>query len=584
MLCLAVAPYVNTLHNDLVYDDRALVTDNQQIRSLDPQVMFRPGLDRYPVEWYRPLTLLSFGVNYRLGGLDPAGYHLANIALHAASVWLLYRVALKVLPAPGVAMLAAGLFAVHPIHVEAVAPASGRADLLATLFVLLAWHLALELDRTPTWWRAAGVGAAGFAALLAKESAIALWPLVAMSDLGGLGWPVSPRTTAFARIWSRRRIHVALATTLVAYLLLRMTVTGSLGAVGGLAIRPLENPLAGARLDLRLATAAWVLVKYCALLVVPRGLSADYSFNQIPLVVLWTDPRLAASIVLIAAMCAMAVLAWRRQRAIAVLVLLFVVLWLPVSNLVLTIGTIMAERLMYLPSVAFVLLVGAAVHSARPSTNGIGPVLTAIAAVIAPVLIGVTVDRNRDWQSQEALFSDTVRQSPDSAKARFNYGTMFLERQALVEAAREFRRAVQIAPDYPEAHNGLGNVLLRLRSLDEAEAEFREAIRDKPDLASAWTNLGITLSRAGRNGEAESALRRALDLDPRIAIAHANLGAVAERQGHLALAIDHYWATYRLEPRFEALGPHLVELLVAAGRQAEAEALTRELRQRPGGP
>jgi Tfp pilus assembly protein PilF len=257
---------------------------------------------------------------------------------------------------------------------------------------------------------------------------------------------------------------------------------------------------------------------------------------------------------------------------------------LPVSNLVLTIVTIMAERLMYLPSVAFVLLVGAAVHSARPSTNNIAPVLTAIAAGVAPVLMGVTLDRNRDWRSQEALFSHTVRQSPDSAKAHFNYGTVFLERQALAEAAREFRRAVQIAPDYPEAHNGLGNVHLRLRSLDEAEVEFREAIRDKPDLASAWTNLGITLSRMGRDGEAESALRRALDLDPWIAIAHANLGAVAERQGHLALAIDHYWATYRLEPQFEALGPHLVELLVAAGRHAEAEALSRELRERRGGP
>ncbi len=205
-----------------------------------------------------------------------------------------------------------------------------------------------------------------------------------------------------------------------------------------------------------------------------------------------------------------------------------------------------------------------------------------MAAVVAAVEIGLTVDRNRDWRSQEALFSHTVRQSPDSAKAQFNYGTILFESRAIAEAAREFRRALQIAEDYPEAHNGLGNVLLRMRKLDEAEAEFREAIRDEPDLTSAWTNLGIALFRAGRDSEAEAALRRAVELNPGIAVAHANLGAVAERQGHLDVAIVHYWAAYRLQPEFEGLGPHLVELLIAAGRHAEAEALAREMRQSRG--
>lgn len=582
LLCLAVVPYVNSLHNDLVYDDRAVVTENKQVRSLNPLVILRPGLNRYAVEWYRPLTMFSFGVNYRFGGLDPVGYHIANVLLHAASVWLLYCVALRVLPSSGVAALAAGLFAVHPIHVEAVTPASGRADLLATVFVLLAWHLALEIDRTPTWRRAASVAAAGFVALLAKESAIIVWPLIAISDLGGLGWSMSPRSTPFTRVQSRSKVHVALALALGAYLLFRATVTGSVGAVGGLAIRPLENPLVGARVDVRLATAAWVLAKYCALLVVPVGLSADYSFNQIPLVTSWTDPRLAASIVLISALCAVAAATWRRQRAIAVLLLLFLVLWLPVSNLVLTIGTNMAERLMYLPSVAFALLVGAAAHRIRPDTDRIGPALATIVAAVAGIQIGLTVNRNRDWRSQEVLFSNTVRRSPDSAKAHFNYGTTLLESGVIADAEREFLRAIQIAQDYPEAHNGLGTVLLRMRKLDEAEAEFREAVRNKPDLASAWANLGITLFRSGRDIEADPALRKAIELNPGIAIAHANLGAVAERQGHLQLAIGQYLETYRLEPTFEGLGSHLVGLLITAGRQAEAEALARELRRSQG--
>ena len=181
LLALAVTPYLNTLRNDLVYDDRALVTENQQVRTLDPRSLLHPSLDRYAVEWYRPLTIYSLAITYALGGLDPIAYHVGNLLSHAASVWLLSGIALAVLRRRAPALIAAALFAVHAIHVEAVAPASGRADLLSALFVLLTWRLALNAGRRPTPGRGAMAGAAAFAGVLAKESAIVAWP----AALGG---------------------------------------------------------------------------------------------------------------------------------------------------------------------------------------------------------------------------------------------------------------------------------------------------------------------------------------------------------------------------------------------------------------
>jgi hypothetical protein len=264
LLCLAIGPYLNALSNDLVYDDHALITENAQVRSLDPRDVLRPGLGRYAVEWYRPLTMYSFAVNYRLGASDPVGYHVVNVLLHAACVVLVYGLALKILDLPAAAGVAAGLFAVHPIHVEAVTPASGRADLLAALFVLLAWYTALD-GRASRWSRAVGVAGASFAALLAKEIAIVVWPLIAISDLAGVGLPEA--ASPMSRLRARYRIHVALALALAAYLLLRMVVTGNIAAAEGSSIRPLENPLVGVGAAVRLATAVWVLVKYCTLLL-----------------------------------------------------------------------------------------------------------------------------------------------------------------------------------------------------------------------------------------------------------------------------------------------------------------------------
>lgn len=582
LLGLAVTPYLNALHNELVYDDHAVVTENRLVRSLHPRLMLQPSLDGYTVEWYRPLTMYSFALNYRLGRLNPLGYHVANILLHATNVWLLYGIALRVLRGRCAALAAAGLFAVHAIHVEAVTPVSGRADLLATVFVLITWRLALSTDRPAACGRVAAIAAAALAGLLAKESAIVVWPLLVLGDFAGLGWAEAQERKPLERLASRARVHAALAVALGVYLGLRFAVTGGFVAASDVAFRTIENPLATVGLGVRLVTAGWVFLKYCGLLLAPVALSADYSYNQIPVVDSWHDLRLLAVVAATAGLaCGIAAL-WRRDRLIAASLLLFILLWLPISNMVLVIGTIMGERLMYLPSVGFTLLVGALVARMNRDNRRLGVMLTALAAAVAATHVGLAFERNRDWRSQETLYRDTVEQSPHSAKAHFNYGIVLQGHNRPDAAAEHYRAALRIAPYYPEAHNALGTVLLARQDLRAAEECFRAAVQADPRLAKAWTNFGTVLFRSGRDKEARQALEQAVRLNPTLALAHATLGAIAERNGEAIDALEHYGEAYRLSPMFEGLAPHLAQLLEKAGRADDARTILRNIeRVRP---
>ena len=482
---------------------------------------------------------------------------------------------------PRAALAAAGLFAVHAIHVEAVTPASGRADLLATVFVLIAWRLALSTDRPVAWWRVVTIATAALAGLLAKESAIVVWPLIALGDLAGLGWTQAQETKPLLRFASRARLHAALAVALGAYLGLRFAVTGGLVAASDVTFRTIENPLATVGLGVRLVTAAWVFLKYCGLLLAPIALSADYSYDQIPVVDSWNDLRLLAVVAATFGLAFGIAVLWRRERLLAASLLLFILLWLPISNMVLVIGTIMAERLMYLPSVGFTILIGALVARVNRNNRRLGAMLTVLAAAVAAAHVGLAFERNRDWRSQEALFLDTVGRSAHSAKAHFNYGIVLQGHNRFDSAEEHYRTALRIAPFYPEAHNALGTVLLARQDLRGAEECFRAAVQADRRLAKAWTNLGTVLFRSGRDKEASQTLEQAVRLNPTLALAHATLGAIAERNGKPIDALEHYGDAYRLSPTFEGLAPHLAELLEKAGRTDEARAILRELERVP---
>ncbi|MGH9348183.1 MAG: tetratricopeptide repeat protein [Vicinamibacterales bacterium] len=440
----------------------------------------------------------------------------------------------------------AALFAVHAVHTEAVSPVFGRADLLAASFVLLAWRLAIA-SREPRRSRTAAVTLLFAGGLLAKENAAAFPALLVFSDLA---MHVRRRTfTHDARELLRQRwsLYAALLIGAAGYSALRYAAAGGVFATGS-HVRYIENPLVTAEPAARLLTALWVAIKYVGLFILPYPLSADYAYDQIPLVRTAADPR---AIAVAAALGGAVVLLARLERRVPRTILLagaFAVLLLPVSNLIVPIGTIMAERILYLPSAALCLLSG--LWLVRLHGIG-GPRMKIVLAWFIIVLLGAhtagALARNRDWSSEERLFSAAVRASPASAKARFNYASALVESGQTAAARAMLESAVAIAPAYPEAHNLLGTLALLADDLSGAGGSFEAALGDAPEYAPALANLGTVRRREGRLAEARTLLERAVAADPSMAVAHVNLGLVAELQGDHEAALEHYRRAYALD-------------------------------------
>ncbi len=517
---LAGGLYLNTLGNEFVFDDLIAIVQNPLIRDLrNLPTIFHTDYWRDPERglYYRPLPVASFALNYALGELNPFGYHLGNLLLHAGVTLLVYPLALLLhLDLPG-AVIAALIFAVHPLNTEAVAAVVGRTDLLASLFFLLSLLLYLRRDRllSPAkGWAPPLSLTAYLLALLSKENAITLPAILFATDL------FHPDTTSRRGLLRRTcdllrergiRLYLPYVGVAALYLGIRSRVLDGLHLPSP---SFLENPLAHTDAGTRLLTALVIVAKYLGLFIFPLSLSADYSYNAIPLITSVADPRfLTATLAL--GLLLLLMVAGRTLPSVPFGVLFFCLTLFPVANLLFPIGTIMAERLLYLPSFGLSLVVGAAfswgLRSLRSKALfGLTPKSLFLLFGLGLFLLCVrTVLRNRDWRDQFTLFQSALAVSPGSAKVHNNLGVHYGMKGRLAEAQREFEEAIKILPRYPEALFNLGLIYRRRGLLLQAEQAYRAAIQTKPNFPEAHQNLGVLYQLQGRLEEAEVELQEA---------------------------------------------------------------------------
>jgi len=551
---LAVVPYLNGLNGDFTFDDVGVIRDNPMIQRSSPLRLFVDPY--YPGALYRPVTMLSYAANARLGG-GTFGYHVVNVALHAlVSVGVLALAGVFLSSTAG-AFATAAIFAVHPIHTEAVSSIVGRAELLAALLVIVALigvaRQASASGCRRSAWRAASL--VSFAVgLLAKESVFTAIGLVPLVD-----WWARPREKGW------RHLCAALPYALIgiAYLGLRIGVIGSLG----LPEPPgsLDNPLAHVALLPRLLTAIVVLWEYVSLLAVPVHLAADYSFNQIPIVLTLLDPRFLLAVAgLFGAALSVALISRRKPEVLAAALLFLVPLGLT-ANVLFPIGTIKAERLLYLPSLGWCLGLGCLADAAARAKRRIW--IPAFAALVA-ALGAKTWLRNPDWRNDLVLFTATAQASPASAKAHHNVAVALERAGQLDEAMDEFRESFAIYPQYPGAAFGIGHVY-SLKGLDGPALHWYEkAVRLDWGFAKAHLQIGLLRERLREYDTAEAAFRAGLAGDPDNALLLVNLSATRLEQGDR-------WGSLRLLSRLDALGlvaPDVADLVAAARREIEAGA------------
>jgi len=474
--------YWNSLGGEFVFDDTSIIQSNPQIRGLNADNLSRIFGSHY---WqtaagqgglYRPVVILSYALNHAAGGLDPWGYHFVNVLLHALNAVLVFVVIEELFQDRRFAFWSGVLFALHPIRSEGVAYVAGRAEPLAALFFLAAWWCYLRRR-----WAAGAV--AFLLAALSKESAFTFLLIPVLSDVVRRRKPEPIGWAGFA---------LAAAAALG----LRHAV---LGGVAPLAISHSANPLAAAPAAARLFTAVEVAGRYVWLLLFPVPLSADYSFNQIPVV---TTPWGAGFLVSAALLLGLAaLLPWclRRAPPLFLCLALFFGTFSLTSNLLRPIGTIMAERLMYLPSMGFTCALAWALSKARNRDAA-----TAAALLLALLYGGRTIVRNQDWNDHLALFSSAAVVSPGSALVQANLANALLHQARDPKGAVEHAlAATRIEPSDPAAHMTL--------------ADARAVLGDLPGARSAYAQVE---KLAPGTGGAQEAARR------RLALGDAGLGGV----------------------------------------------------------
>ncbi len=572
---VAVLLYLPALGHEFVFDDRGIVENNPLVVDagswwpiFSTPYWNAPGHDG---TLYRPLTTLSFAVDHAIAGLNPSWYHGVNVLLHALVVFMVTLLALAILPSARAAAITGILFAVHPVHVEAVAGVVGRSELLAAAGVLGAIFLHRRALCTPgPAYLALGAGSWGAALLgmMSKESAVLAPLLCGLSDWALPSHP-DPGRRRRLFLYGGQLVMVGL------YMAARVQALGALG-IGG-AIPFVDNPAATAGAWRGRLTGVASVARYALLLVFPARLSADYSYDQIPVARGPLDAWVLAGALVIAAVAGGL---WLRKRhPVAGLALLWIgASSLLTTNLILFIGTLLAERLMYLPSLGVSLLAGWLV--AVPRGRHLRALLTAICFTAALGAAGRSAVRLRDWHDDFTLYRSAARTSPRSARIRYNLGNAYLRQEEYASAEENYRRALAIYPEFSDARANLGMALLQQGRSLEAVKLLEASVRAHPQQADLRVNLGMAYRAAGNLDRAEAEYRRALEIDPRSSKALNNLGAVARSRGLTDEAVDYLRRAVDLEPGSTVLRINLADALTAAGRRNEAATEFREAYRR----
>ncbi len=447
----ALLVYSNSFRAGLTLDNAAVLQDSR-IRAATPENLHLILTEEYwynrmTTGLYRPLTTFSYLLNYAVfgNGPHPAGYHWVNFALHAVNIALVYLLGLFVFQETRLkerlALALAAVWALHPVLTESVTNIVGRADLLAAFGVLagLLCHIhggAASRRRKLAWL--SGLALAATTGLFSKESAVVLLAAMVIYDL------------AFRQTWRARAAgYLALAVPFLVFFYVRGQVLARLPT----GVVPfVDNPLMGAGFWTARLTAIKVIGKYLWLLLWPSRLSCDYSYNQIPLFT-WGDWKTLVALAACAALAAVAVVCYRRSKPVFFFIAFFFATLAPTSNLAILIGTIMAERFLYLPSIGFAGCLVWAVYTVCHRSPRAAP---AVLALVAVAFAARTYTRNFDWFDDLSLWTSAAQASPASYKPHTllaGYYSVAASEPKLDTAIAEADRSLAIVDPLPDQRN-----------------------------------------------------------------------------------------------------------------------------------
>jgi protein O-mannosyl-transferase len=557
--------YAPALGYEFVYDDRLLILKNPQILSwrFVPHFFLEnfiaPAYPHAPAVYYRPVLLVWMVLNAKIWGMHPPGWHFTAIALHLIVIVEVYILARKLMGSRFAAAVAAGVMALHPVHVECVAWVMAEAEPLAASLMIGSLLLYLHTRAHPARraaWMAASLTLFALAVLI-KENSLVLPGLIFACEWfwDGTHSGGSVSGTSLVERWWRRGLasflrsapHLAVA---FAYLALRIAVLKTLGH----AVTPLS-------LATHLATLPLVLSRYLRILLWPAGLSVFY---DVPYVTHLTLTEFFLPLAAVAA--AIALLAWWGTKSPAAG---FAAVWLglpilPVLDLpVFYHGEIVHDRYLYLPSVGFALLVALAFEragkpAAAPKPTAGWRVVAAI-ALIAVLGAGTCYDR-QFWRNNLTLFERGMAIAPGNNIAANNLANELVDRGRYDDALGIYHQVLARDPSYWPANYNAGYCYYRVGRLNDAEQFLARAAALDPSDADTFVYLGLTYLKMNRLELAASAVGHAIALDPRGRGYHFALGMILRNQGDLEQARTEFQAELANYPDEAAAARELQQL------------------------
>lgn len=519
LFVLSILVYSNTLYNGFVYDDEFIILENRWIKDISyiPEIFsssmwgFKLGSDS---NYYRPLVHLVLMAEYHLFGFTPWAYHLINILVHAANTVLVFLITLSLFNNPSnegrngpfAAFIAGAAFAVHPVHVEAIAPASVIAEMALSLFYLLTLYFYILHTRSVGVKRTLllALSILSFSLdMFLKETAVTTLAVLFVYDL------TSGRDDGFSvKSVIKRLAYIPYLAVLVLYLIVRSHIMDGLVPVKQSSyLTPFQYFL----------NVFPFLADYIKLFFLPLGLNAFYVFHPI-----YSLGELGPSTAWVLVLLASIVIAVSTKNRIALFAILWALLALAPALYIPGVGArgnAFAERYLYLPSAGFSIAAAIGFLSIfrRLPAKFSAKALLASLAMIAAVFSVFTFQRNKIWLNDYTLWRDTAVHTKDSAVVYINLGAAADTLGKREEAIEAYGNALKLSPYSAELHNNIGVLCSDMGKLDEAIEAFRKAetlTSNYGYLSKIHLNIGNVYVKKRMLDEAEGEFEKALSYNP----------------------------------------------------------------------
>jgi tetratricopeptide (TPR) repeat protein len=458
LVAIVFACYANSLGNGFVFDDEFLVPAYGRVRTLSQLV-------KTLLDSYRPVRNASYAIDFFLWGMQPFGFHLTNVLIHAANAVLVYFLIRRITSRAPIAFLAALIFAVHPIQTDSVSYVSGRRDILFTLFYLAAFLAYLRYREARSLRNFALFVVFWVLSLMSKEMAVSL-PLVILI------WNFCELWNEENGSWLKRSLRAstrALAKDKWFYALLAV---GTLGfASYAIFVLRASGRASGAGLEYwggslyaTVLTVIRVHTWYFKQLVYPTPIAQYFGAFDISTSLL--DWRVLVALAVVGAVIIAGCVLLKRNRLMSFAILSYFAMLAPVSQII-PHHELLADHYLYLPMMSFGLLVGLVANSVSERGKQPRQIAYGCAAVLVVVFAGITVSRNRDWKDELSVWEANYKSVPNSPRASYNLGGLYAARDPQ-RAEALLRESIASDPSFEPAYLALAKLYVTKKRIPEA--------------------------------------------------------------------------------------------------------------------